>query len=601
MVGCLVLAAALRGVNVGVQPLWTDEGFTGMVALRPDLFTLLSRDVHPPVYFVMIQAWAGLAGVSELALRWPSVLFGVLSVAAIVPLTRELMHLRPRPTWRFAPLAAAALMAVAEMEFYIAQEARSYTLHVLLGIAGTWALLRWARTGQRRVWLAWVGLMTVLVYTHYLGAWVGVVHGLYALLFLRGARRWQAVAGLMLAAGLFAVWLVGVVIPYQLAKADSDAIIDPSTPETLLSYARGYLTQQWPLMLGLLGLGLVAVRAGRWRVRPLNAAVLLVLWMVVPLMLTFIGNTRFSIMTVYRVSMLTVPLVVLWAFGLGAFARPARAFLLMAVLVYGVVNVDFYRPKFPEREFAALVSTDASAGDAVMIDMNGADFSPYYYLRRDLPPEVGVWSLRQYAIWDSQGLYGVMLPALYAAPTVWVLRWNDTPVAFELLAPAGHVQTAYRSMTYDGNLLEAYRFDQPSVFDDGAPLARFGDDLTLHAARFSPERLRVELWWSAGATLQADLTTSAFVLDSEGRLVAQYDSAPYHGERPTSTWQVGEVVYEPKPMRLTDGERLPAGRYTVGVLAYRYNPDGTLTDLLTEAGARFVTVGAFEIAPDALD
>ena len=592
-----LLGAALRIIHLGAQSLWTDEGFSGFAILQPNLLTTLMRDVHPPLYFVGLKGWASLVGVSELALRWFTLLPSMLSMALIVPLAREVAFLRPRPTPAYVPVLAALLMALSEMEFYIAQEVRSYSVHVMLAILTTWAFLRWARTHQRSSAVIWVLSMTALIYTHYLGAWMGVVHGLYALIFLRGRGRINAVGLLFMPVMAFAVWLFLIVLPYQTAKADSDAIIDPSTLETLIGYARSYLTQQWPLMLGLLLAGLVAIRpGGKFQARPLNASALLLLWMIIPVALTFIGNTRFSIMTYYRISLITPAFVLLWAFGLSNFPRPTRLFLIAVVTVYGVVNVDFYRPKFPEREFAALASTYALPGDLALVDMKGADFSPMYYLARQLPSGATAASLRQYAIWDSAGLYNSLIPQIQAASTVWILRWNDEPLSFDLMRQTGHVETAHRVMVYDGNLLEAYRFDLPVVYE-GAPLAQFGR-LTLHHAEVYPDDLRVDVWWSTTQHIEADLTTSAILLDESGKLVAQLDSTPFMGERQTSTWLPDVVMYEPKLMQLAGGlSALPAGRYQVAIQVYRLTPTLEVRPIRTSDDQPYVVVGEIVVAP----
>lgn len=590
----LLLGATLRIVNLGDQPLWTDEGFSGFAILQPDLMETLRRDVHPPLYFAALKVWANLTGLSELALRWFTILPSLLSIALIVPLSREVARLRAHPIPIYLPVLAALLMALAEMEFYIAQEVRSYSLHVCLALLSTWGFLRWQRTDHTKPLIVWLISMTALIYTHYLGAWMGVIHGLYALIF--GRRKIASIAFLLIPAALFSVWLFAVVLPYQTAKADSDATIDPSTLETLINYAHGYLTHQWPLMLGLFVLGLVNVfQDERPRLRPFRASGLLLLWVIVPVALTFIGNLRFSIMTAYRISLITPALVLVWAFGLSHFPRQPRLFLIAVLTVYGVFNVDFYRPKFPEREFAALASTYAIDGDVVLVDMKGADFSPLYYLARQLPPQAERYSLRQYAIWDSVGLYQFLIPRLQSADTVWVLRWNDEPLMFDLLRPQ-HTETAHRVWWYDGHRLEAYRFDKPSVYA-GEPLATFGP-LTLHTARVYPDTLRVDLWWSAQRTPELDFTTSAILLNESGQLVAQLDSTPFLGERQTSTWQPDSIIYEPKPMKLIDGlPALPAGRYQVAIQVYRLTPALEIRQIRTADDQPYVVVGEIIIEP----
>lgn len=415
-IAILLLAGAVRIVALGDQPLWIDEGFSYIAVDSPDLMTALIRDVHPPLYFLMLRAWAAVAGISEFALRIPSVMLGLISVALMLPLAREVNRLRPAPYDSAVPLIAALLLAVAEFGFYIAQETRSYSLHVTLAALSMWAFLRWARTGERRIAAVWMLAGTALLYTHYLGAWVGVTQGIYALLMLRGRQRLIAVALLTMPLILFSGWLVGVVLPYQTTKADSDATIDPSTLSTLMIYARQYLTQQWALMLGLLILGVLDMRAAHPRIT--RGAALLVLWIIIAVALTYIGNTRFSIMTNYRLSQIIVPLALLWAFGLVTFRGWTRGFLLAVIVLYGVFTVDIGRYYYPWDTYARSISAYAQRGDVALMDFRGVDFSMEYYLERQLPPDVPVYSLRAAALWEPERLYNEIPQAIADARRV---------------------------------------------------------------------------------------------------------------------------------------------------------------------------------------
>jgi len=160
----------------------------------------------------------------------------------------------------------------------------------------------------------------------------------------------------------------------------------------------------------------------------------------------------------------------------------------------------------------------------------------------------------------------------------------------------GHVETAHRVMVYDGNLLEAYRFDLPARYE-GNPIAEFGP-LTLHHAEVIPDGLRVDVWWSATRKIEADLTTSAILLDDSGKLVAQYDSTPFMGERQTSTWQPDVVMYEPKPMQLAGGlTALAAGTYQVAIQVYRLTPELEVRPIRTADDQPYVVVGQIVIEP----
>ncbi len=77
----------------------------------------------------------------------------------------------------------------------------------------------------------------------------------------------------------------------------------------------------------------------------------------------------------------------------------------------------------------------------------------------------------------------------------------------------------------------------------------------------------LELYWQAEEDVFEDFTVSAQVLDSEGQLVAQQDSAPNVGQSPTSLWIPFRPVADRKSVRLPDD--LEPGQYALIVVVYR--------------------------------
>jgi hypothetical protein len=75
----------------------------------------------------------------------------------------------------------------------------------------------------------------------------------------------------------------------------------------------------------------------------------------------------------------------------------------------------------------------------------------------------------------------------------------------------------------------------------------FGDALTLQSARWSATLsptgvLAVELSWTSLTKGQGDYKVFVHLMTDDGRLIAQHDSQPNSGLRPTSTWQAGEII-----------------------------------------------------------
>lgn len=587
----LLLGTASRLINIASESLWVDEGFSYWAIRHDDMLGLVLDDVHPPVYFVMLRGWAGLAGISELALRYFSLLAGLLSIAMIYALAQELARfLRREPG--VVPLLAALLLALADMESYIAQQVRMYTWHVFWVIVASWALLRWLRLlerdttrrppGTAHLWalLVWAASLVLMLYTHYIATAALAVQGLVALLFLRGPARKIALGTLGLVGVIFTPWLL-LVAGDQTANVGSGFNV-PSTLESLWNWRIEWFTQQWALMIGLALLGAWVVIAGRQAApgtgrplavnRPVAAGLWLLAWVVVPVAGAYLLNLQTPILMDYRLTQITPAIALLTAFGLASVPRPTQSFLIAVIVVYGVAIYDTPRPRPPWREVGQNAARYAEPGDLALAHVEpSGDWQVMYYYERFMP-DVERRSIRQWKR-ESPETYAAGLPALIRQhDTVWYMHWSADRGVFDVLADLGYIETGRTSEDWLGNALTVYRYDVLPPAAEAA--ARFSNGMTLRLARQAPDALlRLDLWWSSDAPLNADYTVSAILLDAEGRLVAQHDSQPAGGTRPTTGFAPGEIVYDPHPLVLAEGIRaLPPGTYTVAVKLY-YRPD----------------------------
>lgn len=86
---------------------------------------------------------------------------------------------------------------------------------------------------------------------------------------------------------------------------------------------------------------------------------------------------------------------------------------------------------------------------------------------------------------------------------------------------------------------------------------------------YSPETLEVHLVWQAEAAAAISYTVFVQLIDADGRVVAQSDSVPSDGTRPTTGWRAGEYIQDRHTLRLNSnftndhviGTRLIAGIY----------------------------------------
>jgi mannosyltransferase len=185
-------AYGLRAYAVGVSPWRGDEGFAVTFVGQP-LSTMMAAmantEPNPPLYWLVLKGWMALAGRSELASRWPSVLAGVLTAALTYRLGRALVGAK-------VGLIAALLTACSPLLIWYAQDARVYSLVTMLVAAAAWQTWEAVRRQAWRYWLAAGGLWWLALFAHYFAVLPFAAVGLALLLAPETRRRWRP--GLML-------------------------------------------------------------------------------------------------------------------------------------------------------------------------------------------------------------------------------------------------------------------------------------------------------------------------------------------------------------------------------------------------------------------
>jgi len=203
VVGLTVLAGVLRFATLGVQSYHHDEIVTASRILRDGFWHAMDAvgfsESAPPLYYAVAWAWTQLTGTGEFGLRTVSAVAGVATVPVAYLLGAELSSRR-------AGVVAAALVAVNPMLLWYSQEARAYSLFVLLTALSLLYFVRALDRGRRRDSLAWGIVSALALGTHYFAAFPIAAEALW-LLRRRGRETGGAfpgiwiivVAGLLLA------------------------------------------------------------------------------------------------------------------------------------------------------------------------------------------------------------------------------------------------------------------------------------------------------------------------------------------------------------------------------------------------------------------
>lgn len=260
----LGIAALLRLPTIALENLWYDEGFTALIARLPigQAWTAIQGDVHPPFWYALEWVMVHLLGDSELVLRLPAALFGILSVWLLWRIALVLGF--DRRTAFLAGLLGALLPGT----LYYSQEARMYTALLFF-------VLLMLNAALREGWIVFAIGGIGAVYSQHTGLIYVAALGL-TILAVRVYRRQYRQALYCLAAclAIAAAWLpwflFGMLRQFQ--QVGAGFWLPPITPG-LLFFPPIFLgpgtrvSEWWQALVYIPFLGLMAfglIRSRRW-------------------------------------------------------------------------------------------------------------------------------------------------------------------------------------------------------------------------------------------------------------------------------------------------------------------------------------------------
>ncbi|HEO72627.1 MAG TPA: phospholipid carrier-dependent glycosyltransferase, partial [Candidatus Hydrogenedentes bacterium] len=170
VVAIMLLGVFVRGYSLDEHSMWFDEHagvayFDESEGLLSCLDEQFENRESPPLYFVILYYVNKCFEPSLLALRWLSVVFGVLAI--------PLMYLvATRVAGRTAGLVTALWLALSPIHIIHSQGLRPYPLMFLAALLSVYTFLRVIHNDGHPWWLLNILANTVLVWTHFFGCWL---------------------------------------------------------------------------------------------------------------------------------------------------------------------------------------------------------------------------------------------------------------------------------------------------------------------------------------------------------------------------------------------------------------------------------------------
>jgi hypothetical protein len=565
------------------------------------------HELNPPGYYILLNLWTSVAGWSPLAVRSLSLFLGLIGMAWVYRLGRDM---------RSPLVGLLAVLGIGASAFYVyyLHEARAYALFPLFGAMSLWGYWRiqTGHAGRRADIVFFLGVFGSL-YTHYLAGMLVIMLAFYHLFFGTKNRGWWRVVILMGLAGLlFLPWVS------ETLSAVNNVGSTTGRDSFSMSFGEAWQLLGYGFSNGLTPLALVilfgaAMSRGR--------AVGLVWFLsITVLVVSFIGDQYFPFLGHIRYLMSLVPLwALLFAFSVDWYRQHVKvlAWALVGVwLAMGMLNgmnrafddtlfreiyLPIFRPGIPLNQMADVMADNVQDGDGV------AFYAPEY-------PWAIAGSYNFYM--SSLGLQSVMLdqfPGEEADDEYYrqVVDFLDTPARVWVAREPGEGEfefqwreferalndlgfTACPTMTWEFSALTLQLYSKVEGCccppdDLSSVVATFDNGVTLTYTdplpRVTDRTVRTTFAWMQDDDVPRETYSIALhVLDTDGELVAQTDyGLPDKGFQCVSA--------------RVDVSLLPPGQYSLALILYEWQSGERVNGTLMATGERgnILTVASFRV------
>ena len=176
----LFLGAFLRFIYIGKQSLWIDETGTYelMIGSISSIIKKLTIEFAPPFYYIFPKISLYVFGKNEFAMRLPSVIFGILSIFMIYKLGKYLFNNK-------AGLISALILATNPLNIATSQNARPYSLSILLTLISIFYFFKILKEGKIKNWIFYIISSALLIYTHPFNLFIILIQNVYMLIIYR--------------------------------------------------------------------------------------------------------------------------------------------------------------------------------------------------------------------------------------------------------------------------------------------------------------------------------------------------------------------------------------------------------------------------------
>ena len=281
--------------------LWGDEAFSAVLAQK-NLITIikvLTKDTSPPLYYFCSHFWMQIFGSSELAIRSLSFAFHLGTVVTVFLLAKYLWG-------RKTAIVAFLLTFFNPFLFKYAFEGRMYSILTFTTTLSFYFFIK-------KQWIAYVFVTTTALYSHHFSIFAIFLQFVWNLVQVvkKPKKNWRLLLPFIIIFILYIPWLY--TFYYQTMLVKGGFWLGKPDFNSLINLFRDFVGQnmsdKWKnVVLILVGIILLL---RYWDFKKKSKDVFIVLWLVLPIIITFVVSQLMSSIFFDRYLLYVIPALIL--------------------------------------------------------------------------------------------------------------------------------------------------------------------------------------------------------------------------------------------------------------------------------------------------
>lgn len=385
----LSIGLILRLISLN-QSLWLDEAINVVAAKGNSLYGIITQyataDFHPPGWFIILWFWGKLFGYSEIAVRMPSVIFGVLTIWIVYLIGKKLIS-------KELGIMAALLLSINPLHIYYSQEARMYSLATLAVSINIFLLIKVIKKEKLNLFLLVLSNIGVLA-SDYIVYFIFPAQLVFLLLIRKREllKKWFIA---LIAAVLLGIWWIPIFIAQlnvgSVASGNlptwkfiNGAFDFKTLPLTFVKFIIGRISLTDKLLYGtvLLPVCILFVFLLYKGIKSINdnPLKLLIISIFVPLFIATTISFVVPIFSYFRVLYVLPMFLILVSLGILSIKRLKYIFLSVVIAVeLFCALVYLFNPMYQREDWRGLVNNLRNKSALILFESSGTLFPFDYY------------------------------------------------------------------------------------------------------------------------------------------------------------------------------------------------------------------------------